>query len=484
MGRKVSSQWEFPGELFKPAKPVRDVVSVGDFTRRIRDLLEGQFGSVWVRGEVSNFRMQTSGHAYFVLKDAAASVSCVLFRGQTGVVRGLLRDGASVVIGGQVTVYEPRGQYQLRVTQVEAEGIGALQAAFEELKKKLAAEGLFETARKRPIPAYPRGVGIVTSATGAALRDVLHVIGRRHAGLEIFLAPARVQGLGAASEVAAGVAMLNGYAEQGAPMDVILVTRGGGSLEDLWAFNEEVLARAIVASRLPVISAVGHEIDFTISDFAADLRAATPSAAAELVTAGFVECRSWLEEVAIRLPRLMAGRMQSHAEALEELRRRLGRVHPRRRLEDRAQRLDEAQVGLRIGLARALKDRQRQIRTAGHRLHAARPAARLIREKRRMEDLRRRLMAAMRLKLEQRRDRLEAHAGRLRLLSPVAVLDRGYSITLDAATGRVIRDVAEVGEGTRLRTRLGKGQVESVVDGVGMGPAFPHPGDGSGHGGS
>ncbi len=466
MGRKVSSQWEFSGELFKPAKPVREVVSVGDFTRRIRDVLEGQFGSVWVRGEVSNFRMQGSGHAYFVLKDAVAAVSCVLFRGQTGVVRGLLRDGASVVIGGQVTVYEPRGQYQLRVTHVEAEGIGALQAAFEELKRKLAEEGLFEAGRKRPIPTYPRGLGIVTSATGAALRDVLHVIGRRHAGLEVFLAPARVQGSGASSEVAAGVALLNQYAAQGAPMDVILVTRGGGSLEDLWAFNEEVLARAIVGSQLPVISAVGHEIDFTISDFAADLRAATPSAAAELVTAGFVECRSWLEGVAIRLPRVMAGRLLAQVEEMEELRRRLARVHPRRRLEDRAQRLDEAQDGLRVGLARALKERQRQVRTAGHRLNAARPAARLIREKRRLEDLRRRLLSAVRVKLDQRRERLDAQAGRLRLLSPEAVLDRGYSITLDGETGRVIRDVAEVAVGTRVRTRLGRGRMESVVDGV------------------
>jgi exodeoxyribonuclease VII large subunit len=466
MARKVNSQWEFSGELFKAAKPTREVVSVGDFTRRIREVLEGQFGNVWVRGEVSNFRMQTSGHAYFVLKDATASVSCVLFRGQTGVVRGLLRDGASVVIGGQVTVYEPRGQYQLRVTHVEAEGIGVLQAAFEELKRKLAAEGLFASERKRPIPVYPRGLGIVTSATGAALRDVLHVIGRRHAGLDVFLVPARVQGSGASREVAAGLSLLNQYAEQGAPLDVILITRGGGSLEDLWAFNEEVLARAIVESRLPVISAVGHEIDFTISDFAADLRAATPSAAAELVTAGFVECRAWMEEIAVRLPRMMAGRMSVQMDAWEELRRRLARVHPRRRLEDRAQRLDEAQDQLRNGMVRALRDRLRQVRTTGQRLNAARPSARLVRENRRWEDLRRRLVSAMRLKLEQRRVRLEGHAGRLRLLSPKAVLDRGYSITLDAATGRVIRNSADVQVGQRMWTRMGQGRIESVVEGL------------------
>jgi exodeoxyribonuclease VII large subunit len=469
MARKVTSQWEFAGELFKPARPVeeqkpaREVVSVGDFTRRVRELLEGRFGSVWVRGEVSNFRMQASGHAYFVLKDAAATVGCVLFRGQTGVARGLLRDGASVVLGGQVTVYEPRGQYQLRVTHVEAEGIGALQAAFEELKRKLAAEGLFDPSRKRPIPVLPRGIGIVTSATGAALRDVLHVIGRRYAGLNLVLAPARVQGTGAAAEIAAGVAMLNRWAHQGAPLDVILVTRGGGSLEDLWAFNEEVLARAIVDSRLPVISAVGHEIDFTISDFAADLRAATPSAAAELLTAGYVERRAWLEAVSIRMPRRMAGQLQIRRVELDELRRRLARVHPRRRLEDRAQRLDEAQEGLRSGLARALRERRRQVRTAGQRLQAARPSARLMREVRRMNELQRRLLAAMRSRMVQRRERVEGFAGQLRLLSPEAVLERGYSITLDAVTGRVIRDAEEVREGERLETRLRKGRVTSVV---------------------
>ena len=257
MARRTTSQWEFSGDLFgapKPAaKPAREVVSVGDFTRRIREVLEGQFGTVWVRGEVSNFRMQASGHAYFVLKDGAASVNCVLFRGQTGVSRAPLRDGASVILGGAVTVYEPRGQYQLRVTHVEAEGIGALQAAFEELKRKLAAEGLFDAGRKRPIPAYPHGLGIVTSPTGAALRDVLHVVGRRFAGLSVVVAPARVQGQGAAREVAEGIRLLNAWAAAGAELDVILVTRGGGSLEDLWAFNEEVLARAIADSALPVV---------------------------------------------------------------------------------------------------------------------------------------------------------------------------------------------------------------------------------------
>jgi exodeoxyribonuclease VII large subunit len=255
----------------------------------------------------------------------------VLFRGQTGVSRAPLRDGASVILGGAVTVYEPRGQYQLRVTHVEAEGIGALQAAFEELKRKLAAEGLFDAGRKRPIPVYPHGLGIVTSPTGAALRDVLHVVGRRFAGLSVVVAPARVQGQGAAREIAEGIRLLNAWAAAGAELDVILVTRGGGSLEDLWAFNEEVLARAIVDSALPVVSAVGHEIDFTISDFVADLRAATPSAAAEILTAGYVASRERVGELSVRMPRWVRSLLAGTAESVGDLQRRLGRMHPRRR---------------------------------------------------------------------------------------------------------------------------------------------------------
>jgi len=463
MARKITSQWDFAGDLFSAPKPARDVVSVADFTRRIRDVLEGQFGTVWIRGEVSNYRLQTSGHAYFVLKDASSSVSCVLFRGQTGVSRALLRDGASVILGGAVTVYEPRGQYQLRVTHVEAEGIGALQAAFEELKRRLSSEGLFDAARKRPIPAYPRAVGIVTSATGAALRDVLHVIGRRFAGLRVVLVPARVQGQGAAREIAEGVRWLNKWSEAGGELDVILVTRGGGSLEDLWAFNEEVLARALAASHLPVVSAVGHEIDFTISDFVADLRAATPSAAAEILTAGYVASRERIEALQSRLPRLVYGALADRLGQADELQRRLARVHPRRRLEDHGQRLDELVDALRTGVSRALRERRRSGAVLGQRLLAARPSARLVREVRRQQELRRRLLGGARLGLNAWRERLARVQDRLRLLSPEAVLERGYSITLDAETGAVVRDAAELKPGQKLTSRLAKGRVSSVV---------------------
>ncbi len=467
MARKTTSQWDFSGDLFgagKPAgKPTREVVSVLDLTRRVRELLEGPLGSVWVRGEVSNFRLQASGHAYFVLKDAASAVSCVLFRNQAGVSRSLLRDGASVILGGAVTVYEPRGQYQLKVTHVEAEGIGALQAAFEELKRRLAAEGLFEPGRKRPIPVFPRGIGIVTSATGAALRDVLHVIGRRFAGLEIVVAPARVQGQGAAREIAEGIDHLNRWAAAGAPLDVILITRGGGSLEDLWAFNEEVLARAIAASALPVVSAVGHEIDFTISDFVADIRAATPSAAAEILTAGYVASRERIATLAGRFPRLVQAILADHQEGLSDLQRRLGRVHPRRLLEGHAQHLDDLVEGLREGISRALQERRRSAGILGQRLIAARPSARLGREVRLHAELRRRLVSGVRLRLAGQKERLARLYDRLRLLSPEAVLARGYSITLDAASGAVVREAASVQPGQRLISRLAVGQVTSTV---------------------
>ena len=469
MGRRTTSQWEFSGDLFgasKPAaKPAREVVTVGDFTRRIREVLEGQFGTVWVRGEISNFRMQSSGHAYFVLKDGVASVNCVLFRGQTGVSRGLLRDGASVIVGGAVTVYEPRGQYQLRVTHVEAEGVGALQAAFEELKRKLASEGLFEAGWKRALPAFPRGVGIVTSPTGAALRDVLHVVGRRFAGLTVVVAPARVQGEGAAREIAEGIRLLNEWSARTGALDVVLITRGGGSLEDLWAFNEEVVARAIAGSPLPVVSAVGHEIDFTISDFVADLRAATPSAAAEILTAGYVASRERVAELAVRFPRWVRSILSGSVEGVEDLQRRLGRMHPRRRLEEHAQRMDDLADGLRIGVVRALRERRRQRGVLGQRLMAARPSARLVREGRAQLEIRRRLVAGVRRGLMGQRERLARIEDRLRLLSPEAVLERGYSITLDTETGKVVRDAAVVAPGQRLESRLAKGRITSIVEG-------------------
>src|SRR5664280_1024392 len=322
MSKPAKSQWNF-GELFSPEE-TRKVLSVSELTETVRALLEKQIGSVWVSGEITNLRSQSSGHIYFTLKDASAQLNCVLFSREKIPQRDLLADGQKVLLQGDVTVYEARGQYQLIVRAVELQGVGALQVAFEKLKQKLAAEGLFATERKHLLPRYPQRIGLVTSPTGAAIRDVLHVVQRRKPGLEIILAPCRVQGEGAAEEIAAAIRLLNEFSEGGSPrrpvletqkelgsrgarpsekLDLILITRGGGSLEDLWAFNEEAVARAIFESAVPVVSAVGHEIDFTIADFVADVRAATPSAAAEIVTEGVFASRQLVTDLTQRMVR-------------------------------------------------------------------------------------------------------------------------------------------------------------------------------------
>ena len=370
MAKPVKTQWEF-GELF-PREPTRKVLTVTELTWQIKRLLEEQVGETWVTGEVTNLRVQSSGHIYFTLKDAGAQLNCVLFRGETQVDRSLLQDGRKVTLQGEVTVYEPRGQYQLRVTKVELQGIGALQAAFEKLKQKLKAEGLFAPERKRALPRYPQRIGLVTSPTGAAIRDVLHVVERRNPALEIILAACRVQGEGAAQEIAGAIRLLNEFnaaqaaeGERQLALDLILITRGGGSLEDLWAFNEEVVARAIFDSALPVVSAVGHEIDFTISDFVADVRAATPSAAAEIITEGVFSSSQFLAEVAQRMGQLALQHLDDKRDELMQMTQRLARVHPRRRLNDWLQRLDDAQTSL----LRCVKQGARQQRLAWQALY-------------------------------------------------------------------------------------------------------------------
>ena len=469
-GETARSEKEVPPAVSAPKVPARlQALTVSELTSGIRKTLEAGFSEVRVSGEVSNFRLQSSGHAYFVLKDAQSQLSCVLFRGQGSAgVRAALRDGVHVVLGDQITVYEPRGQYQLRVATVELEGVGALQAAFERLKARLAAEGLFEVARKRPIPRYPRRIGLVTSPTGAAIQDVLHVVRRRYAGLEFVLVPVRVQGEGAAQEIAAAVELLNRYSEaqgEDSPLrlDVLLITRGGGSLEDLWAFNEEVVARAIAASRVPVVSAVGHEIDFSIADFVADLRAATPSAAAELLTQAFVVSRATVAEASRRAAWLVRRRLEDWAADVAEMERRLAWLHPRRQLADRFQRLDEAVVALGRLARRGLLEQRQRYRTAGRRWLAARPSSALSLRRRALLESRRRIPLAVRQGLAGFRQRLGQATASLRLLSPDNILDRGYSITFLEKTGKVIRSPQEVSAGDRLQTRVQGGVVSSLV---------------------
>jgi exodeoxyribonuclease VII large subunit len=461
MGKPVKSQWDF-GELF-PAEQTRKVLSVSELTAQVKRLLEKQVGSVWVTGEVTNLRAQSSGHMYFTLKDAAAQLSCVLFRGAPIVRRELLQDGQKVLLQGDVTVYEARGQYQLIVRAVELQGVGALQVAFEKLKQKLTAEGLFAPERKRSLPKYPQRIGLVTSPTGAAIRDVLHVVQRRNPGLEIILAPCRVQGEGAAEEIAAAIRLLNEFKvgvqasaclegeenrsklklglQQGG-LDLILLTRGGGSLEDLWAFNEEVVARAIFESAIPVVSAVGHEIDFTISDFVADVRAATPSAAAEIITEGVFASR----------------------QLVADLTQRMARAHPRRRMNELLQRLDDLQAGLLRCTRQGTKERQVAWQNLAERLLRVRPAQLLRQRRESLVVNQRRLHELTQVHLRNWKNRFGATESRLRLLGPEQVLARGYSITMDAATGKVIRCARDVSSGQHLRTRVKEGEISSHVE--------------------
>jgi exodeoxyribonuclease VII large subunit len=481
MGRKSKSQWDF-GELFPPASrpaeqpgddaastegPTRKIFSVSELTLQVRQMLEKQIGQVWVTGEATNLRAQSSGHIYFTLKDASAQLNCVLFRRETVAHRELLQDGQKLLLQGDLTVYEARGQYQLIVRAIELQGVGALQIAFEKLKQKLQAEGLFAPERKRLLPEFPQGLGLVTSPTGAAIRDVLHVVRRRHPGLEIILTPCRVQGEGAAAEIAAAIGLLNQFKMQNAKckMDLILITRGGGSLEDLWAFNEEIVARAIFESALPVVSAVGHEIDFTISDFVADLRAATPSAAAEIITESVFASREFVAGAPARLRQWAGRQLDDKLAGLAQLDERRARVHPRRRLNDWLQRLDDLQAGLLRSVRQEARRQSVAWRNLFERLARLRPSQWLQQRRERIERETRRLRERTRFQMQQHRDQLATLEARLRLLGPDQVLARGYSITTDADTGKVMRDAAEVRGGQRLKTRLKTGELFSRVEG-------------------
>jgi exodeoxyribonuclease VII large subunit len=464
---KAKSKWDF-GELF-PAEQTRKVLSVSELTAQVRRLLEQQVGAIWVTGEVTNLRVQSSGHMYFTLKDANAQLSCVLFRGETATHRELLQDGQKLLLQGDVTVYESRGQYQLIVRAVELQGIGALQIAFEKLKQKLQAEGLFAHERKRPLPKYPQCIGLVTSPTGAAIRDVLHVVRRRNPALQIILAPCRVQGQGAAAEIAASIGLLNEFHRSQPVVDLILVTRGGGSQEDLWAFNEEIVARAIFESSLPVVSAVGHEIDFTISDFVADLRAATPSAAAEIITEGVFSSLQFVSRSTARIGQQTARQLAGKRDWLDRTGQRLARAHPRRRFNEWLQRLDEAQTGLLRSVREAAREHRNAFRNLAERLLRLRPVQLLNQRRERFERGRQRLRELARHRFRERQNRLEAVRDRLRLLGPEQILARGYSITSDVRTGKVLREALQVEAGQRLKTRLKAGEVLSRVESTSTG---------------
>ena len=393
------------------------IFTVAELTRSIRGTLETKFGAVWVQGEISNYKLHPSGHQYFTLKDQRAQIACVIFRNAMPPFRQPLVDGAQVQVYGNVSVFEARGQYQLSVQILQPRGLGVLQAKFEALKRKLEAEGLFAAERKRALPKFPRRIGIVTSPSGAAIRDILNVLKRRAPWLQILINPVRVQGSGAAAEIAVAIRELATPNENWAMVDLIVVTRGGGSIEDLWEFNEEIVARTITDVAIPIVSAIGHEIDFTIADFVADLRAPTPSAAAELIVPDIVDLRRRIEELSACLHKCLRNFVQ----------------HQKTRLRFLSQ-----QTLVRNLVARMREAQQRF-------------------------DLMRELLARLtKQKIDNARERFQRADAILRVLGPDATLRRGYSITTDES-GKLIRSIATVRPKMKIRTRVSDGEFGSDV---------------------
>lgn len=446
----------------KPAEPV--VLTVSALTRKVRGLLEDGIGEVWVEGEISNLRRQSSGHAYFTLKDAGSQIACVLFAGQTAQLRGMtFADGVHVQIQGSLTVYEPRGNYQIIVRRIQERGVGALQAKFEELKRRLDAEGLFDSSKKRPLPKFPRRIGVVTSPTGAAIQDFLNVLHRRQRGIEVVIFPVRVQGKGAAAEIAEAIRLLGNPSETGLPpFDVLVVTRGGGSLEDLWEFNEESVARAVAASPVPIVSAVGHEIDFTICDFAADFRAPTPSAAAEILSADSGELLDKLQHLTARLVRPVLMRLDGLRNQLLALERTALFLEPRRMLQEKQQTLDRLLDELQSTAEstphqlRLVLERHARI-LAGHS-----PDLKISELSRRLSSYRETLERRTETRLQHEKSTLARNAAVLRALNPSAALARGYTITMDE-NGQILRSATDAMNSKELTTRFHDGEVKSQV---------------------
>ncbi len=439
-------------------QPQRKIFTVSELSLEIKNLLEKHFPDLWVTGEVSNYRGATSGHLYFTLKDAGAQIRAVCFRNQARYLKFKPQDGISVIARGHLSVYESRGEYQLYVDYLEPAGIGALQLAFEQLKQKLATEGLFAAARKKPLPVLPRAIGVVTSPTGAVIRDILRVLKRRFRNMNVTIYPVKVQGEGAAEEIAEGI----GYFSRHPIVDVLIVARGGGSLEDLWAFNEETVARAIAASRIPVISAVGHETDFTIADFVADLRAPTPSAAAELVVHRKQDFADELHERARRMGQVMRLKLSEAREQLTALRMHHVFQTIRTRLGERAQRVDDCIVELNGEIRERLGGwREALLRvSAGLARYDFRRLLKLKHAE--LEKRAAKLQSEFARLLVERRNRLVQFDSLLRERSSLTILNRGYSITRDAQ-GHIIRDAAQVAIGDDLSIRLARGELGASV---------------------
>jgi len=439
--------------------PTRQVLTVSELSATIRDTLESRFQAVWVEGEISNARLWNTGHLYFTLKDSASQVKAVIFRGSLRYLKFKPEDGLRVVARGKISVYDVKGEYQLICEHLEPQGFGPLQVAFEQLKKKLAADGLFEAARKRPLPALPRRIGLVTSIDGAALRDMVRVLRRRYPNAHLIIAPTRVQGEGAAGEIARALRLVARVPH----VDVIIVGRGGGSLEDLWAFNEEVVARAIAASPVPVISGVGHETDTTIADFVADLRAATPSAAAEMVVGRKDQFFAHIDRICERLDAAMGHRLRRLESRLHLLEARPGYAGYPGRLAFRGRHVSELTSALRHGAGHAVARRSRRHELLRRSLDQFDPRHRLGAIRTRLVSREAQLTAAARRRVTHAQGRLGGLAARLEGLSPLAVLGRGYAVTWDAARTRIIRDAATLRAGDAIRVTLERGSLDATI---------------------
>lgn len=438
----------------------RRIYTVCEITAEIKQALE-RFGVLWVKGEISNFKHHSSGHMYFSLKDDRAQLKAAFFRNSNYYLKFRPEDGLEVLVRGKLSVYEPRGDYQILVEYMEPVGVGSLQLAFEQLKQKLRSEGLFDEAHKVRLPLLPKKVGVVTSPTGAAVQDILRILNRRNASLDILIYPARVQGAGAAEEIAAGVRYFNTRND----IDVIVVARGGGSMEDLWAFNEEVVARSIYASEIPVISAVGHEVDFTIADFVADLRAPTPSAAAEMVSGAREDLQATvvsLSRRALQAVRLLIERRRSTLERLA--RNRAFNVAPNK-VRELEQRFDEAALRMSQSMRRHLTAVRHRERVLRMRLVKVDLRQTIARNREVLAGKRNRLYSAARTWLQSRRSRLELQVGRIHALSPLAILERGYAICRNEQ-GVILRATAGVVCGDRVDVMLARGRLGCRVEQV------------------
>ena len=431
--------------------PFRYILTVSELTHEIKDILETKFPEIWIEGEISNLRGPPSGHLYFTLKDDFSQIRAVLFKTQARTLRFSPEDGLHVICRGRVSLYEKRGDYQLILEDMQPKGIGALQLAFLQLKERLEKEGLFDAAHKKPITPLPQRIGIITSPTGAVIRDMLQIIHRRFENVHLLLYPVRVQGEGASLEIAKGIEYFN----QGMDIDVIILGRGGGSLEDLWAFNEELVARAIYHSKVPIVSAVGHETDYTISDLVADLRAPTPSAAAELVVRDKREIKSTLHYLEDRVQIQMVQILQEHRSDLSHLRKML--TDPRKKIEEQLLRVDELANRLRILASWSLKRRREKGSHLGERLSLRNPLEGIENLRLLIAENERRLRQSIRHSIEIQRQKVGGVLGKLDSLSPLSILQRGYSITRKIPSLQILRDAAHVEIGDSVEVRLHRG---------------------------